>query len=212
MELVSLLDELSELMKAHGVQFHIENEWIVPYGKLPAIRAIWYPREHSGVLEIEVLLEDERIIYECFAGFGAEREGINSAIQNFCVNSLHVLLAAFWELNDSEQVTTEEWEINGKSYIAYIGGFGTRSNRGITPEIPENLFEVIEKTIKNELIDHKISWFRCFFCNLSGEYTFEALRDNEIWEHGLNALKSLQWKAADGYYSVRNFLVLKEYT
>lgn len=211
MEPVSLLDELSELMKAHGIQFHTENEWIVPYGKLPAVRAIWYPREHNGLLEIEVLLEDERIMHECFSGIGVGREGINNSIQNFCINSFHVLLAAFWKLNDSEQVTTEEWGIGGKSYIAYIGNFGTRGSHGVSPKMPENLFETIEKTIQKESIDHEISWFRCFFCNVSDEHVFEALKNNEVWEYGLSALKSLQWKKVDDYYSVRNFLVLKEH-
>jgi len=50
-------------------------------------------------------------------------------MQNFCVNSLHVLLAAFWQLNDSEQVTTEEWKISGKSYTAYYKGFPIKATQ-----------------------------------------------------------------------------------
>ena len=95
MEPITLEKELSELMSAHDIQFHIENEWVVPYGKLPAIRATWYPREESGLLEIDVLLEDQRFINECFAGVGSGRSGLNDALQNFCVNSFHVLLASF---------------------------------------------------------------------------------------------------------------------
>lgn len=211
MESIDLLDKLSEIMEAHDVPFHTENEWVVPYGKLPAVRATWYPREHNGVLEVDVLLEDERIINECFAGIGAGEKAINDAIQNFCVNSFHVFLAAFWQLNDSEQVTTEEWKIGSKSYTAYVGNFGTRGSEETSPEIPENLFKTIEKIIQNEAIKDKVSWFRCFFCDVSGEHTFEALKNNEVWESGLGALKSLPWKESNGYYSVRNFLVLKEH-
>jgi len=196
-------------MDAHDVQYQIKNEWVVPFGRLPAVRATWYPSEHNGVLEVDVLLEDKRIINECFAGIGSEEEGIKDAIQNFCVNSFHVLLAAFWQLNDAEQVTTEEWKIQNKPYTVYIGNFGTRGSAEASPEIPESLFKTIEKTIKNESIDQQINWFRCFFCDVSGDHTFEALKNNEVWEAGLNAMKTLSWKKSEGYYSVRNFLVLK---
>ena len=92
---VSLVEEISDLFEAHNVPFHVEDEWVVPFGKLPAIRVTWYPREESGLFEAEVLLEDKRILLECFAGIGQGKKGITDALQNFCVNSFHVLLAAF---------------------------------------------------------------------------------------------------------------------
>lgn len=212
MEPISLLEELSELMSAHNINFHIVGEWITPYGKLPAIRATWYPREENGRLEIDVLLEDRRIINECFAGIGAGRSGLNDALQNFCVNSFHVLLASFWEINDPDQVMTECWNIAGKEYTTYIGNFGTRGNAsaGVGTKIPAGLFEAIEKAIKSEPLSDQYSWFRCFFCDLSGEQTFEALKNNEVWESGMQALKSLPWVKTNGYYSVRIFLLLRE--
>ena len=62
MDQISIVKSISELMGNHGVPYHTENEWVVPFGNLPAIRAIWYPREHNGLLEVDVLLEDKRII------------------------------------------------------------------------------------------------------------------------------------------------------
>ncbi len=210
MEPITLINEVSELMSAHGVTFHVENGWIVPYNKLPAIRATWFPREDSGRLEIEVLLEDERIINECFAGIGSGRTGLNDAFQNFCVNSFHVLSAAFWGIDDPDQVLTEKWDFQGKTYTAFIGNFGARGSAGINPDIPDDLFGSIESAIRNQPLNDKLSWFRCFFCNASGDKTFEALRNNQVWDSGLSALKSLPWLKANGYYSVRNFLILKE--
>jgi hypothetical protein len=210
MEPITLVKELSDLIEAHEVPFHVEDEWVVPSSKLPAIRAKWYPREDNGLLEVDVLLEDERIINECFAGIGSGREGINDALQNFCVNSFHVLLASLWGLNIPDQVMTENWNLEGKEYTAYIGNFGTRGSAEVEAEIPDGLFEVIEKAIKSESLMDKLSWFRCFFCDVSGEQTFEALKNNEVWESGVSALKSLPWLKTKGYYSVRNFLVLRE--
>jgi hypothetical protein len=208
MEPIDLVKRISKLMTVHKVPFHVENEWVVPHGRLPALRGTWYPGEQTGRLEIDVLLDDNRIINECFAGIGDGSNGINDALQNFCVNSYHVLLSAFWYNDDPEQVITEKWIINGKSFKVFIGNFGTRGSDGVTPEIPHNLFESIEYAIKNETLDNKISWFRCFFCDVAGAHTFEALKDNEVWEPGLKALKSLPWKCTNGYYSVRNFIVL----
>lgn len=210
METITLENELSKLMAAHNVQFHVKNEWVVPFGKLPAIRATWYPRGSSGLLEIDVLLEDERIINECFAGIGLGREGINDALQNFCVNSFHVLLASLWGLEYPDQVMTESWSLGGKEYTAFIGNFGTRCSNEVDAKIPEGLFEEIEKAIKSEQFKDDLCWFRCFFCDVSGKQTFEALKNNEVWEPGVSALKSLPWVKTDGYYSVRNFLVLRK--
>ena len=210
MESITLEKELSELMLGHEIEVHVENEWVVPFCRLPAIRATWYPRGESGLLEIDVLLEDQRIINECFAGVGVGRSGLNDALQNFCVNSFHVLLASFWGLSDPDQVETECWNIEGKQYTAFIGNFGTRGSAEVDAEIPKNLFEVIEKAIKAEPPKDTLSWFRCFFCDVSGEQTFEALKNNEVWASGVSALQSLPWVKTKGYYSVRNFLVLRE--
>lgn len=208
MEPVNLVRQLSELIKRHGVSYHIEDEWVVPLGKLPAIRATWYPREHNGRLEVDVLLDNGVLINECFGGFGDGDDGVRDALENFCVNSLHVFLAAFWGKNDPEQVTTETWEIGANRYTVYIGNFGTRGSAEVSPDVPGGLFESIERTIKNEPLDGQYYWIRHFFCDVKGDQTFEALLNNKVWESGLQNLKLMHWKKSDGYYSVRNFMIL----
>jgi hypothetical protein len=207
-EPTSLVDKISALMEAHSVPFHIEDDWVVPLNKLPAIRANWYPRDGSGRLDVEILLNDNRVIYECFAGIGSGTDGVADALQNFCVNSFHVLLACFWEAIDKNQVEIGRWNVKGKPFTAYIGNFGTRGSAGIEAKIPQNLYPELERTIKSESLDESIHWFRVFFCEVAGEFTFEALKDNESWENGENTLQSLNWEKQNGYYSVRNFIVL----
>ena len=208
MEPIDLKEYISELFQTHDVPFHTENEWIVPYGELPAIRSTWFQKETSGVFEVEVLLDGGRIINECFSGFGVGKEGILNGLENFCVNSFHVLLAAFWKKHDSEQVEIENWLINGINYKAYIGNLGTRATKGVDASIPENLFESLEKAIKNEALESEVSWFRVFFGSISDDFTFEALKENEVWENGVSMLASQAWEKPEGYYSVRNFIVL----
>lgn len=208
MEPLDLKEYICKLFEAHDVPFHTENEWVVPYGELPAIRSTWYQKETSGVFEVEVLLEDERIINECFSGSGVGEEGILNGLENFCVNSFHVFLSAFWRKNEPDQVEIENWDVNGIAYKAHIGNLGTRATEGVEAAIPEKLFESIESTIKGETLGKSVSWFRVFFGSVSGEFTFEALKESEVWESGVSMLASQSWEKLEGYYSVRNFIVL----
>ncbi|WP_196157180.1 DUF6348 family protein [Reinekea sp. G2M2-21] len=210
MEPLDLKEYICKLLRAHEVPFHTENEWIVPYGELPAIRSTWFQKETSGVFEVEVLLDGGRIINECFSGFGIGKEGILNGLENFCVNSFHVFLSAFWKKHNPEQVEIENWPINGINYKAYIGNLGTRATEGVEASIPDGFFEAIEKSIKEESLESEVSWFRFFFGSVSGEFTLEALKENEVWEKGISMLGAQSWEKPEGYYSVRNFIVLRK--
>ena len=55
------------------------------------------------------------------------------------------------------------------------------------------------------------NWFRTYFAHLpNGELVFEALHNNEDWKEGDNALKSINWKKSNTFYSVRNFIVARK--
>jgi hypothetical protein len=210
MEPLDLKKYICELFQAHDIPFHTENEWVVPYGELPAIRSTWFQKEASGVFEVEVLLDAGRIINECFSGIGVDKEGILSGLENFCVNSFHVFVSAFWNKHDPDQVEIEDWLIEGATYKAYIGNLGTRATKGIEPVIPEGLIESLKKTIKSETIEFEVSWYRVFFGSVSGDFTFEALKENEAWEKGISMLRDQPWEKLEGYYSVRNFILLRK--
>ncbi len=210
MEPTSLKQQIAKMLSTHEIPLHEEGEWVIPYAELPAIRATWFAGEKSGRLDVEVLLPDNRVIDECFAGMGGQLEGVNDALRNFSVSSFPVLLAAFWKINDPEQVTTQEWIIGGKPYIAYVGNFGTRGSVEASVSIPEGLLDAIRNAVLNDNSAAGTQWYRSFFCNIAEEFSFEALASNEPWESGVSALKNLAWEKSAGYYSVRNFLVLRE--
>jgi hypothetical protein len=159
-------------------------------------------------LDVEVLLEDERVIVECFAGIGPGEKGLADALQNLCVNSFHVLLSAFWQRTDPEQVMIEDWEVGRGQFRAYIGNLGTRGSDSVAAQIPADLFPAIESSIKKEPMDERPHWFRHFFADVNGEQTFESLYDNEEWAAGVESMKALPWVKSKGYYSVRHFLLL----
>ena len=204
-------DKLRPLLEAHGLNCAEEKDWVIPNGRFPLICMTWYPKpeQKSGVLQIDVQLDENTCMQECFGGFGEGEEGLNDGIHNFCVNSLHVMLAALWEVNDPEQVETEEWIIGSETYSAYIGPYGSRGYKGVHPGIPDNAFKVIESTIKKTNLSGKFNWFRNYFCNVNRDSkVYESLFNNDEWPLGIKALKNIDWAESDNFYSVRNFIIL----
>jgi hypothetical protein len=201
-------DFLLKLFQGHGVECAVENGWVVPNWELPALRAHWYPLP-SRRLDVQVLIEDKLVIEECFAGVGEGDAARYDALASFTINSFHVLLAALWGKNDPDQVTTEEWMVGGKRYTAYLGNFGTRGSEGVTACIPPDLFAAIKAAIRREPLIGDIHWFRLFVGNVAHALTFEALRDNEVWDEGVRCLRGRTWEPSPGYYSVRLFAVLR---
>lgn len=211
MEFINLNHQLKEILEAHGLPCTEHQDWLVPNNTLPLIMMTWYPRPdgESGVLQIDILIDKDTRVQECFGGFGAGSAGINNGIENFCQNSLHVILAAFWGIHDHHQIDIEQWQIADQSYTAYIGLFGTRAIDGKHPGIPEDAFQHIESTIKSSLNGELFNWFRTYFSNINDkERMFEALHNNNHWPIGNEMLRKIKWFEDSNFYSVRNFVVV----
>ena len=149
------------------------------------------------------------VIEENFAGMvGTDSNDFIAVFTNFITNSFHVLIAALFDVLDTSQITVEYWIVGGKSYTAYIGNFGARASAGVQARVPPELFGAIESAIKGEALRGEIHWVRTFFANLNGQRTLEALIDNKPWQRGRSVPEAVPWVGCDGYYSVRNFIML----
>lgn len=203
---------LKGLLEAHNLAVETREDWCVPNGVLPAIRTVWVAGETAGTgrLDVEVVLSDERRLTECFAGIGkSPEEQQQDALQNFIMSSFHVLLAALWGRVDAEQVNVATWTIDGTPWTAYIGGFSRRLSVGIDIELPDGYLEQITQAIQQAPLEHDSHWCRTFFCNIGSQKRIhEALLDNEQWATGEEMMKNVAWPVSEGFYSVRNFLVL----
>lgn len=200
---------LRELFKRHGLDSTVHDGWVRPNAELPAIRGTWHPGETHGRLDIHVLVHDGVLIEECFAGFGAGNIGLSDGLRSFTINSFHTLLAALWSRHDPEQVEIDSWTVASRRFSAFIGNVGTRSSTGVTPSIPTGLMPRIEAAIRSEPLEHDLHWYRVYVGQVNGEFTFEALKDNDPWVAGANALASCRWATCDGFYSARLFMVLR---
>jgi hypothetical protein len=199
------------LLEGHGLELAFHDDWLLPDGQLPAIRPLWFdgPDTEGPRLDVQVLLDDERLVIESFAGVGSGQEALRDAIANLTINSLHVLLSALWGVSLPEQVTVEEWDLSGVRRPVHIGDFGCRKSAGPDVPVPGELFPAIEQAIRSEALSAAHHWFRTYACHVPGRpFIFEALLDNEEWPAGESALASVPWPENDQFYSVRNFIFI----
>ncbi|MCV2438571.1 DUF6348 family protein [Paucibacter sp. DJ2R-2] len=87
---------LLELFTRHGLASNAHDGWVLPKGELPAIRGTWQPGETHGRLDMQVLVRDDVVIEECFAGLGAGDARLSVWLENFTINSFHALQSCLW--------------------------------------------------------------------------------------------------------------------
>jgi len=201
---------LLDLFERHGLTSTVHGDWVLPSAELPAIRGTWHARETAGRLDVHVMVREGVVIEECFAGVGAGEAGLADGLRNFTINSFHTLLSALWRRHDPGQVVIETWTVAGRRFRAFIGNVGTRSSNGIAPPIPSDMLSRLEAAIRSESLEHELHWFRFYVGHVNAGFTIEALKDNETWPAGEDALKSCEWVRRDGFYSARLFMVLRE--
>lgn len=206
-------NRLKNLLEAHGLECSENDDWIIPNGEYPLISMTWYPNpdQDNGVLQVDVQIDQEHCMQECFAGIGAGEIGLDHGIRSFSENSLHVMLSALWGMIDEGQVSIEEWIINSKTYSLHIGPFGTKATNDNHPGIPKTAFTNIENVIKKLKINSDISWFRNFYGHIDdNSEVYESLYNNEMLLEGEESLKATPWLKSDSFYSVRNFIIAIE--
>jgi hypothetical protein len=225
---ISVNKQLIEVFTSHNIEIKGEiNDWIVfpKYSQIASsgkkylvrlpklsgqiVKISHHPTVVSVQLDILVELFDGRILIESCAGIGNNQEkAIANSLQNFYANSLHVMLNAFYGVED-EQVNVETWQITGKDWKAVIGGFVLKTFEKVPLQVPESVFPTFENLIKNQELNNDIHWFRFFYAQQDKQFLdCETLFDNELWQDANKELTELNWELTKGYHSVRNFLIL----
>ncbi len=212
----SLQQELEELFHAHGLETSDYEGWVLVDGEMPGMAATivqeWdHESSYSVQLDVEVAYDQDLIIVESFAGIGTSRqEAVKNALENFCRNSYHVFLAACWDQVDEDQVSVEHWDIEGTHWEVFVGNYGVRSFGGPRVDIPEDAFTTVEALLRKLPLEDSLYWLRIFYSNVgNGNVITEVLLNNEVWEEAQTVVSALDWPKRDGFYSVRNFLMMQ---
>jgi hypothetical protein len=214
-----LLNGLQSTLAAHGLNTIHRAGWLhPPLGPAFSAHLEQSSASERGVgviLSISLALEDGRMLCEAFAGRGSDlRSAVADAFQKFLTNSLHVLLAAFYGIVDESQISVEAFEKDGAVWQLFAGPFGIArlgSNQEAAP--PNDLFDRLVAAARDTTLPRSVHWFRTFRGQLDGKVLgSESLCDNDAWPQASDAIGSIAWPRVSGYYSLRNFFIVKRNT
>ncbi len=218
---IDLNSQFADLLKNHGIGIDIMYGFIntdLPYNAKFRARSVYEEVNEtiSSRLDVMAITDKGEEIYESCGDYGATiDEAINNNFQNFSAGSLHPLLAALGCIDQCtyDQITNEEWEINGKVWTAYIGNLVpkilTDRQNSITP--PSEFFDSFECGIKAQLLKNRLHWFRGYYCQMdNGIASREFLMDNELVAETDIIFSGLPILPNVRFYSCRNFIILKD--
>jgi len=213
---------LLELARAHGLAPRDEHGWLYFEDARTALRAGIRRGEDENAaalqLDIYLALPDGRILVESYAGIGStDEERIRDGLDNFARTALHVFIAAFLggTSHEDEQIERETWQVDGESFTAYMGPYATRFMSDPMIAVPGPLLPLIRETLRSQQWPgdaqrNEPHWMSTFYAHLEGAPTaVEVQLDNRRDATAASRLASLPWQAHDGYYSLRQFAVVR---
>ena len=202
---------LATIFETHGVAGETQGEWVV----FPETGIRACARIHDGPSETIIQLDIRMEIWpgwdlvESCAGIGEDRNAaIFNGFEAFMANTLHVLLAAFFFPDRDDLATCERWTINGTPRKVTISGATFRGNAPSGDAVA--WFPEFEAALKAAPLSEGDHWIRLFYAQDGGApMSCEALLDNQTWPEMERAMEGFAWTPAEGYYSVRLFLVVQ---
>lgn len=200
------------------------GDWVVIPDNPPARASVYI--HDSGrpfvnlQLDVEIALDDGRIIVESVAGLGKDHdEALTNGFSKFAANSFHALLCAFYDYPVNEQIDVHTWDIHGEKWDVFMGPFsvihygnnGSMDQPESVTHTPGDLFTFIESQLKSRSMESDVHWARFYYAQQDGNYkASEVLWDNEIWQESEEKLRGLDWPGLEGYFSVRSFIILRK--
>ena len=218
---IDLNPEFADLLKNHGIDVDITDGFIntdLPDNLKFRARTVYEEVNESISSRLDVMAKTNKgeEIYESCGDYGATiEEAVNNNFQNFSASSLHPLLAALGCIDPHtyDQITIEDWEINGKVWTAYIGNLVPKilADRKNTIAPPSEFYDSFERGIKAQQLINRLHWFRGYYSQLDNEITNrEFLMDNELVSETDIIFSALPILPNVRFYSCRNFIILKD--
>lgn len=214
MRRINIREHLAQVLKNHDIPFEQSEEglWVEGLATFEIMAYVAYREYNDNIasrLDVVMRVGEDEII-ESFGDVATNlEEAIDRNMENFLMNTFHVLMKAFYDETD-EHAEAETWNINGTNWRVYIGNITHKNQSGESDLIPEGFFDTVESIIKESTLNEDLHWFRTFYCHQDHEeLSSEFMRDNELYDKGVQAISNLPWKSTDGFYTLRQFTLLK---
>jgi len=215
---INVNEKLAELLNAHGVKNNFTEEYVIAdlrrEVKFKARATYKDIGQHiNSQLEVAVVSDSGEKIIEYFGDLGEDvDDALARNLRNFASGSLHVLLAALGSDDPSilDQITIEEWEVNGSWWTAYIGNLTPKTNNPNLLTPPDEFFGSLETGIKSQKLTDNLHWFRGYYLQFNDKIAAgEFCMDNVDIIASNPIFSSIPLIPDTQYYSCRNFIVLK---
>ncbi len=215
---------LAQVVDNHGIGWSAHRGYLRIKGTDVQMQAIGYSVDSPNGPGIQVdvnvrskrLLQDRMLIESASAFQADEDESIKTAFHDFCIQSLHTILAAFVDSRlDEGQTFWDDWGSGERAWNVCLGP--------ITPKVAasaeEFSLEMLQATRFDSFVgalrdaylreaSHELHWLRIYRGSLHGEcIAREVLLDNEEWQAGLDILDHWQWPAGPDFYSIRELMI-----
>lgn len=74
---------------------------------------------------------------------------------------------------------------------------------------PNDYLSTVQIAISALPLEAEDHWLSFYGANLKGDLTIDARLDNQTWPELNEQLAALDWPPTDGFYSTRNFILLR---
>ncbi|MBN9295710.1 MAG: hypothetical protein J0I41_01810 [Filimonas sp.] len=163
------------------------------------------------ILQLDFCLEVGfgKTIMESCTGIGDDATtAIADAWKNFAMNSLHVMLAAFFHKDQGKQVDMEIWTIEGHQYTAFLSPIITKGT--MPASFSTQWLTDLDAIIKQQPLPPGIHWIRFYRgADATQVYGSEILLDNANWSAIESQVQKMDYPVADSFFSFRIFIILK---
>ncbi len=205
---------LIALFGAHGVAAQSEGDWVTFPEHPGKIQGLIFALKNvhplcSTQVDIRFSPWPGCAICESFSGIADTREErIRQSLQVFSDNTLHVLLKRFFGLDCGEQTNELKITNHGVPRTITDGNMACRGAGAV--EMSTDWIEAFHRLLATEPLLEGTHWVRLYYAQMDRRPTMlELLLDNEQWTSGLAAARSLPLPLADGFFSIRIFLVIQ---
>lgn len=215
---IDINEQLIEILEQFNMELKKIEDYYFVDELFPGIAAQAFEMErfeNSVVVQVDIhiLLPEQSFVESFVAHAETVEEAVAEALEQFEVNVLHTLIMAFWSKAKQIEngVGTDIWEINGHRWQVVISNYGYRGEEALDEIIDDSdsMFIEIAKAIKALPLEKDIYAIRSVYTNVdAGRKVTEALINNEEFPALEEAISKLPWKSTEGYYSVRNFVVV----
>ena len=160
-------------------------------------------------IEFQVRLPSGSIIREYVAGMGdTDEEAVNDALVNFTLTTFHVVYKGFINAADPH-MTMNTVSISGANRKVVVGDMLFRGATGGKVDL-DLLNSEFQGILENSSLTPGPHWIKFAYGQTDGQaQTVWVTLDNDDHPEMTNAIKGLKWPRRNGFYLVKQFVLVK---